>query len=403
MSSLRTLIASPSPARLYAAAPPATARDAPSPAAGREPWHGRRMLVLVQHPGTEGPQPKHTPLLIDGLRNAGVIVVTSPWGRRREGESLALKVCGRFVDLVSVLDRLRRERFDMLLVKSAHDARALLRDLPLALLARPLVRCIVVQFHGSWSGWLVAPGHRLFKAASSLLQRKTDGLLLLSTEECDDWKQFRPAGRYRLFSNPFVVKHAAPPFSARPKSADGLPVVLLVGRVIAEKGVLDLVEAIGLLKDRLPCRAHIAGNGPLRNAVARRAAELGVGDRVKLLGYLEGEALADAYRAADVFALPTYWGEGFPTAVTEAMSMGLPVITTRMRGMADHLVERENTMFVPPRDPAALAEAIVSLWSDPDLRRRMSAANRQKVAQFAPADVTRRHLEAVSDIAGWSA
>jgi len=393
---------SSSPAGPYVAAPPATPPSPGAQAAGDAPWQGRRLLVLVQHPGTQGPQPKHTPLLIDALRSAGVTVVTAPWGRRRESEPLSLKIGGRFIDLVSVLRRLRRERFDALLVKSAHDSRALLRDLPLAVLARPLVRCIVVQFHGSWSDWLVGPGHRVFKAASSVLRRCTDGMLLLSTEECNNWKQFRPAGRYRLFSNPFVAKYAAPAFSARWKAADGVPVVLLVGRVIPEKGVLDLVDAIALLKDRFPCRAHIAGNGPLRGAVARRAAELGVTDRVGLLGYLEGEALAEAYRQADVFALPTYWGEGFPTVVTEAMSMGLPVITTRMRGMADHLVDGENALFVPPRDPAALAEAIVSLLSDAELRGRMSAANQQKVAQFAPAVVTRRHLEAVADIAGWT-
>jgi glycosyltransferase involved in cell wall biosynthesis len=396
MTAERSDIAKPAP---KAAA--MRANDAAAPATG-EPWRGRRMLVLVQHPGTQGPQPKHTPLLIEGLRSAGVDVETAPWGRRREGESLLMKVFGRFVDLVHVLQRLRRDRFDVLLVKSAHDRRALLRDVPLALLARPCVPCIVVQFHGGWPDKLVAPGHRTFKAASSLLQRFTDGFLLLSREECRDWARFRPRGRYLTFDNPFVEKHAALPFSPRWKSQGGLPVVLLVGRLMPEKGVLELVEAIALLRDRAPCQAHIAGNGPLKEAVARRAAELGVQDRVKLLGYLEGDSLADAYRAADVFALPTYWGEGFATVLTEAMSMGLPVITTRIRGMADHLAEQENALFVPPRDPVALAEAIAHVLSDADLRRRMSEANRRKVLEFAPDQVTRRHLVAVAAIAGWT-
>ncbi len=365
-------------------------------------WTGRRMLMLVQHPGIEGPLPKHTPLLIAALRKAGVIVATAPWGRRREGESLATKAFGRLLDLLSVLRRLRRERFDVLLVKSSHDPGALLRDVPLAVLARPLVPCTVIQFHGGWTNRLVANGHRLFKAASSLLQRASDGMLLLSTEECNDWKRFRPDGRYLLASNPFVATYAPPTFRAECKAADGVPVVLLVGRVIAEKGVLDLVEAIALLKDRSSCRAHIAGNGPLCDAVLARAAALGIADRISMLGYLDVEPLANAYREADVFALPTYWCEGFATVVTEAMSMGLPVITTRIRGMADHLVERENALFVPPRDPAALADAIVELLSDAQLRRRMSFANRDKVAQFAPPNVAGRYLDAVAQIAGWN-
>ena len=375
--------------------------DSSASSAAGEPWRGRRMLVLIQHAGTQGPQPKHTPLLIDGLSNAGAVVVTAPWGRRREGESLTMKVLGRFIDLVKVLHRLHRERFDVLLVKSAHDRRALLRDLPLAVLARGLVPCIVFQFHGGWSDRLLDPGHRAFKAASSMLQRWSDGLLLLSTEECNDWTRFRPGGRYRTYVNPFVAKQDPPAWSPSFKSADGVPVVLLVGRLMAEKGVLDLVEAIALLKDRSTCRAHIAGDGPLRDTVAKRALELGVADRVKLLGYLEGESLAKAYRDADVFALPTYWGEGFATVITEAMSTGLPVITTRIRGMADHLVERENALFVPPRDPAALCEAVLAVLSDPGLRGRMALANSRKVAEFAPARVSRRHLEAVAEIAGW--
>lgn len=363
------------------------------------PWAGRRILVLVQQPGIEGPLPKHTPLLIQGLRDAGVVVETAGWGRRREGERWVTKVTGRFADLVHVLARLRRTRFDALVVKSSHDSRALLRDLPLAVLARRLVPCIAVQFHGGWSNRLGERGHQLFQAASGWLQRWTDGFLLLSSEECADWQRFRPQGCYRRADNPFVARHPVP---SRPTVRQGLPVALLVGRLIPEKGVLDLVEAVVLLAHRCPVQARIAGAGPLRETMLQRARDLGVADRVTLLGYLGGDALAAAYLDADVFVLPTYWGEGFATVVTEAMSVGLPVITTRMRGMADHLVEGRHALFVPARDPAALAEAMATLLGDPALRERMSLANREKVADFSPREVAYRYAGALAEIAGWT-
>ena len=87
------------------------------------------------------------------------------------------------------------------------------------------------------------------------------------------------------------------------------------------------------------------------------------------------------------FVLPTYFAEGFPLSVMEAMGHGLPIITTPIRGCADYLSDGENALFVPARDPAALARAVERLLGDDALRARMSAANLARVADFAPARV----------------
>jgi len=81
------------------------------------------------------------------------------------------------------------------------------------------------------------------------------------------------------------------------------------------------------------------------------------------------------------------------------MSYGLPVVTTAIRGCADHLRPGENAVFVPAHDPETLAREIERLLDDDALRRRMGAANRAKVAEFAPDSVMPRYAEILRSVA----
>jgi glycosyltransferase involved in cell wall biosynthesis len=144
----------------------------------------------------------------------------------------------------------------------------------------------------------------------------------------------------------------------------------------------------------------VVGDGPHESLARDHAAALGLGARVTFTGYLEGAELAAAYRAATVFALPTTWPEGFPTVITEAMGAGLPIVTTRRRGMADHLGDGVNALFVPAGDARALATAVERLLADPGLRARMARANREKVREFLPDVVGPRYLDALRESAG---
>ena len=125
---------------------------------------------------------------------------------------------------------------------------------------------------------------------------------------------------------------------------------------------------------------------------------LGVDDSVELAGYLEGEKLARLYSTADVFALPTSWYEGFPTVILEAMAAGLPIVTTRSRGPADHLIEGQHALFVPPGSPQELASALKRLLVDSELRTRMADANREKVREFDPDIVAAEYFLALKQI-----
>src|SRR5581483_8323090 len=321
-----------------------------------------------------------------------------PWGRHSDHETTIDKVVGRSIDVQRVRRKLKSQHFDVMVVKTSHEVRSLLRDLPLLTTTRHLVPKIVLQFHGGRSDLLVAPGSRGFKAATAAAFALSDGTLLLSTEEARESHRFWPRARFRVVCNPFAGNGFEALVDGDPRQLRTTPLsFLFVGRLIREKGIVETVDAFAALSRQHDCRLVIVGDGPMVQEVEQRIAQQGLEDRVTLAGFLEGPPLHAAYRAADVFVFPSY-REGFPTAVTEAMAAGLPVVTTQLRGMADHLVPETNALFVEPGDTAGLTAALERVAGDPDLRSRMGAANRAKVAQFAPEPVARHYLEMLEEL-----
>lgn len=364
-----------------------------------------KILMLMPDPRVKGPVPKHTPLLISALESLGCEVKTELWGRHSEDETLSDKVLGRAKDALRIRRRLRDETFDLMIVKTAHTAHGVARDLVLLAATKHLRAATVLQFHGSVPNLLFERGLLLFKLASAALIRLCDGALVLSTEEKAQWEKFYPRGRFRVVANPhappsFEISHQA--LVARAKDLwslpDGKPVVLFASRLLADKGAFDLVDALTFFDESQRPYLLFAGDGADAEALRAHVAKTNLNDDVTFAGYLENENLAAAYAAADVFALPTRMFEGFPTAIAEAMSAGLPIVTTAVRGIRDHLREDENALFAPQANPQALADCLRTLLENRALRERMARANREAVRKFAPDAVGREYLQAVIEI-----
>lgn len=162
------------------------------------------------------------------------------------------------------------------------------------------------------------------------------------------------------------------------------PVVGFVGRVMGDKGVGDLVAAWTRWREEFP-DLYLVVVGPMepQDPIPETALRVLRSDRcVRLTGAL-GHPRA-AYAAMDVVVLPTY-REGFPQVPLEAAAMGLPVVTTRVTGAVDAVVDGVTGGLVPPRDSEALAEAVRRYLLDADLRRRHGEAGRERVRrEFRP-------------------
>lgn len=159
--------------------------------------------------------------------------------------------------------------------------------------------------------------------------------------------------------------------------------VLAVGSLRPNKGHRVLIEALaGLLRCEGPgrWRLAIAGQGEEREALVRRAQELGMAERVHLLG--QREDIADVQAAADVFAMPSY-AEGLPLALLEAMFAGSAIVASGVGGIPEAVADGEEALLTPPADPDALRRALARLIADPALRARLGAAARRRAdAEF---------------------
>jgi glycosyltransferase involved in cell wall biosynthesis len=140
------------------------------------------------------------------------------------------------------------------------------------------------------------------------------------------------------------------------------PHVLYAGRLSAEKGVFELVEAAEGLE------LVVAGDGPLRTRVPGA------------LGFVPHDELQRLYARAAVVACPSR-REGFGVACLEAMAHGRPVVATDVGGLRDLVTDGETGLVVPPRDPAALRGALERLLGDPGLRRQLGAAGRERARE----------------------
>jgi glycosyltransferase involved in cell wall biosynthesis len=148
-----------------------------------------------------------------------------------------------------------------------------------------------------------------------------------------------------------------------------------VGRIDAEKNPLLVVEALAALERARPggFRLRWAGVGPLADDVRRRAEELGVGDRIELLGYVPfGPQLLELYRSAHMLVHVSLT-EGVPQVLVEALASGTPIVATDVGGVGAALEGGRAGLLVPPADVQALTAAVLRLSGEAELRARLVA------------------------------
>lgn len=155
--------------------------------------------------------------------------------------------------------------------------------------------------------------------------------------------------------------------------------VMQVGRLSAQKSPASFVEGAARVVERLPdARFLLVGDGPLRDSVARRIDELGLGDKVRLAGWQAGAQRL--MLAADVVTLTSSW-EGAPYSLLEAMAWSKPVVATNVNGCGEIVVHGESGLLVPPGDVVAWSEAVLALLGDNTRAGAMGRAGRRRVEQ----------------------
>lgn len=151
-----------------------------------------------------------------------------------------------------------------------------------------------------------------------------------------------------------------------------------LGRLVEKKGMDVLLKAVAALPPELAPEVEIAGDGPLRFALETLAAELGIAERVRFVGALAHADVAAWLAGLDVFALacrPDARGDmdGIPVVLMEAMSQGVPVVSTRLSGIPELVIDGRTGLLAEPGDANSLAERLARLLDSAPLRGELAA------------------------------
>jgi glycosyltransferase involved in cell wall biosynthesis len=331
--------------------------------------------------------------LIAEVRKAGIRVETVPIAR-------SFNLAAHFRAYCALVALFRRERFDLVHVHT-----------PVASLIGRLAawRCgvprIVYTAHGFYfHERMVWPKRLAFMALEWLAGRVTD---VMFTQAEEDAATARRAGLIRGRTIQAIgngvdpcVFHPGEDAAERRRlraeigTADDTVVIMMVGRLVAEKGYPELFRAMAdvdaelwVVGERL-ASDHASTIDAAITSVERDAT---LERRIRFLGYRRD--VPALLRAADIFTLPSH-REGMPRSIIEAMMTALPVVATDIRGSREEVVPGETGALVPVGDARALADALNRLVSDAALRTRWGTAGRDRaLALYDEAKVVARQLD----------
>lgn len=152
--------------------------------------------------------------------------------------------------------------------------------------------------------------------------------------------------------------------------------LLFLSRVEKAKGIGDVLQAMPKILLRFPdAKLTVAGAGGWLDEAKEVVEKLGLHEHVEFLGYVRGDEKIRLMKESSVFVFPSYYGEGCPVSVLEAVAAGLPIVYTAVGALPDILSDGENGILIPVRCPDSIVEAITNLVSQPGLRKRVHSNN----------------------------
>ena len=348
---------------------------------------GKRRILLLVRPA-EGGMQKHLLTLLGNLTGDYLFTVACPAEQAEIYSRLPCRVIGLplrgvlnppsdWAVFCRLLALVRAEAIDLI---HAHGFKA-------GLLARPLARlCCLPCLLTVHKDFALARSSRfpgLLFAVERVLSHWTGGYVAVSSWTAAMLRQSLKIEEARIV----VIPNGIDPeelSGVEPLTfpfAGGTYLVGTAARFAPQKGLDILLEAAALLVPEYPqLRFVIAGDGPLRPLLMRRAAELGLTEYFYFPGHLD--RIPALLARLDAFVLPSR-SEAQGIAILEAMAAGCPVIATAVGGVPEIVRHRQNGLLVPPEDAASLAAAIKLYLTEPAFAKAMAAAARQDVDAYS--------------------
>jgi glycosyltransferase involved in cell wall biosynthesis len=341
---------------------------------GGVPEHVMRLALGLGERGWEswlaGPE---WASIYEPLKSAGIPVTRLPFRpgyRNAVDDSRALR---------GLIGLMRRHRFDLV---NTHGA----KEGVLGRLAAAATGTAVVTTQHGWSfdpSFRTFPGRTFSLSVEHLLAPHTRGYICVA----DSVRRMGLAHGLAPASAFHTVHNGAAACDGRLLRDPDLERFAGAGPVAGCVTALRPVKCVDVFLKAAPCvleqapdaRLAVVGNGPVRSELERRAQALALGDRLRFFDFTP--PAARQLRSLDVFVLPSR-SEGLPIGVLEAMACGIPVVATDVGGTREAVRDGESGLLCPPGSPNRLAEAIVRLLVDPELRIRMGRASGERFRRY---------------------
>jgi glycosyltransferase involved in cell wall biosynthesis len=238
---------------------------------------------------------------------------------------------------------------------------SMLRKLPFFLISRLYHKKIVIHFHSYDPGTTI---NSRFKPFYRFMFSKADRVIVLSSS----WKNWlkdslRISDTLVVLYNPCMDVEAIMP-EARQN------IILFAGALTVRKGYADLIRAFGgIASQAIDWKLVFAGSGEIEKG-KKLAEELGISNQIEFAGWVNGTDKAKLFASARIFCLPSY-AEGFPMAILDAYSYGIPVITTPVGGIPDIIKDKVNGLLFTPGDIQSLSNCLLQLITHPKERNAL--------------------------------
>jgi glycosyltransferase involved in cell wall biosynthesis len=314
-------------------------------------------------------------MLVSPLKDRYTLIHSESGSRGTESpakdEGLLAKVLRIITSPFVLAWQILRSRPAVVHLNSALDHKAFWRDVMYLLVSKFFRRKVVLQLHGGSLSELCA--RRWMQRVLRIVFSIPDAIVLLATVEKHDFAALGIADRLIIIPNGVDVSQYRGP-TERVHSGS-IRRLIYLGRLVRTKGIFEAMQAVEILRLEPRFREielRIAGSGPAREEIERFITDRQLVGNVALVGPLYGHDKVKFLQEADVFVFPTYHPEGLPYTILESLASGTPVITSRVAGIPDIVLDRVHGIMVNTKDPADVVKAIHELAESPDALRVMS-------------------------------
>ncbi len=167
-------------------------------------------------------------------------------------------------------------------------------------------------------------------------------------------------------------------------------IILFVGGLKPVKGLQYLIEAMDIIKKKEPeAKLILIGEGEERKNLEKLVKKLNLKNNVIFVGKVPNEKVPEYLVAADIFVLSSI-SEGFPNTILEAMASGLSIVATKVGGLAEIIKDGKNGFLVKPKNPQEIAEKILLLFENDNLKEKISKNNKEEVKKYSSENIIRK-------------